>query len=192
MRDIFELERSTEIDANHSYIVSYSHLVRFTSGIQFFTATELVALSHMVYGWMPTILSLHISEETGALEGTALILQKAKQEGSLSYDDLSQLKALVNNSMVGASKLLHFVAPEHFPIWDSKVYRFCHKQEPHQYRVNSIDEYLTYLDQLKKLSEDERFPEFHNSVIGKLGYEVTPMRAIELVMFLNAENDLMK
>ncbi|WP_461534749.1 hypothetical protein [Spongorhabdus nitratireducens] len=187
MKDIFELESSTEIDAAHSYIVSYSHLIRFASNIQTLTATELVVLSHMVYGWMPTILNLHLPDEPDGLDKITRILEKARQKGCISYDELSQLKALVNNSVVGASKLLHFTAPEHFPIWDSKIYRFCYENEPHQYRVNSVDHYLTYINQLKELVADQRFPDLHKNVNDKLGYSVTPLRAIELIMFLNAD-----
>ncbi len=188
MKVIFELEKHTAIDSAESYIVSYPHLIRFTKSVEGFSATEVIALSHMVYGWMPTILRLHISEDSQNLDEIARILQYAREIGSLSHDELAKLKALINNSIVGASKLLHFVAPEHFPIWDSRVYRFCYENEPYPYRVNSVDQYQSYMNQLDVLMKDSRLPAFHASVNEKLGYEVSPVRAIELVMFLNSEN----
>ena len=186
MKEIFELEKATEIDPAQSYIVSYPHLAGFSSRIENFTATDFVALSHMVYGWMPRVLTLHTSENNIALETAAGLLNKAREEGILSYEELSQLSAVVNNSIVGASKLLHFVAPDHFPIWDSRIYRFLHDDTPHPYRVNSVDQYQTYLELLKNLKKDQCFPAFHLNVNNKLGYEVSPLRALELVMFLNS------
>jgi hypothetical protein len=93
---------------------------------------------------------------------------------------------LINHSMVGASKLLHFVNPQAFAIWDSKIYRFVHSKAPHQYRVNSPKAYSDYLCLLAKLQCDKRFPAFHVSINQKMGYPVSALRAIEIVMFQNA------
>jgi hypothetical protein len=42
------------------------------------------------------------------------------------------------------------------------------------------------MEKLSGLQVDERFPEFYQSVKDKVGYDVSKVRAIELVMFLNA------
>jgi hypothetical protein len=138
----------------------------------------------MVYGWMPTILELY--PDNGDLARAADILSRAKEGQCLESRDLEALASLVNNSVVGASKLLHFVAPNHFAIWDSKVYAFVHEQRPHYYRVNDVATYEAYVVRLTGLALDDGFESFHRSVQAKLNYEVSPLRALELIMFLNA------
>ena len=63
----------------------------------------------------------------------------------LSGTEIADLATLVNNSLVGASKLLHFVAPNTYSIWDSKVFSFVHEKRPHNYRVNDVGAYQGYL-----------------------------------------------
>jgi hypothetical protein len=82
--------------------------------------------------------------------------------------------------------LLHFAAPEHFAIWDSKIYAFVFEGKPWGYRVNKLGPYRQYLATLANICSQPAFPAFRASVNGKLGYDVSPLRAIELIMFLNA------
>lgn len=186
MKDIFDLETWTEIPENTSYIRSYPSLLRYFEGKSILSSEDVICGAHMVYGWMPTILTLDFDQKDLDPERAALLLMKARNEGQLSDDEISCLGDLVNHSLVGASKLLHFVAPESFAIWDSKVYTFVHREAPYHYRVNDIKNYRDYLNKLKLLKADSRFERFHDSVNVKIGYPVSALRAIELVMFLNA------
>ena len=45
---------------------------------------------------------------------------------------------------------------------------------------------MQYVALLKELATKAEFPALHSSVQKKLGYNVSPLRALELVMFLNA------
>jgi hypothetical protein len=185
MQDIFLLEPQTKVDRKKSYIRSYPHILAQLQTESALTERDFVCGAHIVYGWMPTILDLYPTAERTLQQG-ANLLNKARVDGVLNQCELAELSALVNNSVVGASKLLHFVNPDAFAIWDSKIYRFIHSHAAHQYRVNNTGAYLKYLGQLSELRKDERFPGFHSSVNEKMGYPVSPLRAIEVVMFLNA------
>ncbi|MCD0420835.1 DUF6308 family protein [Rubrivivax sp. JA1024] len=186
MRDIFSLEPTTEILADDSYVVSYPYLLEYFSSKPSLEAGDVVRGAHMIYGWMPTILELYPEQGRSGLDAAAQTLAKARVGSELSDKEIEALASLVNNSLVGASKLLHFVAPNHFPIWDSKVYSFVHEKRSHHYRVNSIPTYRKYVALLKDLAAKPDFQKLHASVQNKLGYNVSPLRALELVMFLNA------
>lgn len=186
MRDIFTLEPTTQILADDSYVVSYPYLLEYFSSKSSLAAGDVVCGAHMVYGWMPTILELYPEQGKCDLDTAVQTLAKAKAGEALSDDEIEALAALVNKSLVGASKLLHFVAPNNFPIWDSKVYTFVHEKRPHHYRVNSVKAYRQYIELLKGLAVSAEFPKFHASIQKKLGYNVSPLRALELAMFLNA------
>lgn len=185
MQTVFDIEPEIAIRQDASYIVSYPYLIDYFASRPSFGAADLVAGAHMAYGWMPTILDLYPKPQSLlSLDAGAELLTKAKQTGSLDSGEISALSSLVNNSLVGASKLLHFVVPDSFAIWDSRVYLFLHAQRPYGSRVNNAPKYLAYLDTLNHLRQDSRFPAFHTSINQKIGYGVSALRALELVMFL--------
>ena len=186
MEDVFDLEPHTRVLQDDSYILSYPHILAYFSGKKTFDSADLVCGAHMVYGWMPTVLELYPETPNDDLAAGATILTKAKDTGVLSDEEIASLASLVNHSLVGASKLLHFVAPDRFAIWDSKIYAFVFQKKPHNYRVNEVVNYRRYHSLLAGIRSDSRFDAFHESVNEKIGYEVSPLRAIELVMFLNA------
>ena len=186
MPDVFALEPHTRVLQDDSYILSYRHILSYFSEKKTFDATDIVRGAHMVYGWMPTVLELYPEHPNLDLHAGAEILTKAKDTGTLMDQEIESLATLVNSSLVGASKLLHFVAPDHFAIWDSKTYAFIFGKKPYNYRVNQVENYRYYLDRLSQIQGDPRFKAFHQSVNRKIGYDVSPLRAIELVMFLNA------
>jgi hypothetical protein len=186
MKNVFELEVSTNIPRDNTYIVSYPKILEYFKDIEIFTQKDFVCGAHIVYGWMPTILELNPSKSDVSLQLGAEILNEAKENGQLTDHHIEALKQLVNNSLVGTSKLLHFVAPNSFAIWDSKIYKFIFNETAHNYRVNQIGNYREYLSELVRIRTHSSFSAFHNSVNFKVGYEVSALRAIELVMFLNS------
>ena len=186
MRDVFDLEPDTDVRPGNSYIRSYPHILSYFADKTTFDTADFVRGAHLVYGWMPTVLNLYPEPPNIDLAGGAALLTKARADGKLSDEEIARLAKLVNNSLVGASKLLHFVAPNDFAIWDSKIYGFNFEEKPYNHRVNKVKNYRTYLGTLSHIQKDVRFPAFHSSVNGKVGYAVSSLRAIELVMFLKA------
>lgn len=124
MKDVFQIEPLTHIDRAQSYICSYPHILSAMKTPHVLDEQAFVCGAHMVYGWMPTILEIHISESVDVHAGVAL-LNKARIAGRLSCEEIEQLASLINHSVVGASKLLHFVNPEAFAIWDSGSTTSC-------------------------------------------------------------------
>ena len=184
--EVFDLEQNTYIDNSISYLISYPHMIGFFEKKETIEPSDVVCGAHMVYGWMPTIIDLYIDGEDLTLEKAAGILTKVKQQGSLNDSELTYLSRLVNNSLVGTSKLLHFISPLKFAIWDSKVYSFFFNKRPYHHNVNKVSNYRSYMAEMVSIQDDERFPNFHLSINNKIGYEVSPLRAIELIMYLNA------
>ena len=73
------------------------------------------------------------------------IFNKVKQGHLISTQELQILKNAFNNSLVGVSKLLHFIQPEKYAIWDSRVFRFLSGNEPHVSIFKQPETYLSYL-----------------------------------------------
>lgn len=168
------------VDTNTSYIKTYEVFVQYFQSLKGIEFEHFVVGSHFVYGWMPTILNL----KTTSSENILGYLNDAKQGVLLTEMELETLKASVNNSIVGVSKLLHFINPRVYAIWDSRICRYILGST---HRVNLTKVYLEYLDEMHRIVALEEFMAIHERVQNACGYDISPMRACELVMFSNGK-----
>lgn len=186
MPDLFELAENFAPLQGDSYILSYPALLAFFANKRRFSTDDVICGAHMVYGWMPTILRLQPTPGHMAMTDAALLLTRAKEGQRLTDEEIDALAGLINNSLVGASKLLHFVAPDNYAIWDSRVYAFLHGAVPYHYQIRDVTRYREYLEKLTAYIADDRLQALHQRVNKMLGYEVSPFRALELMMFQNS------
>jgi hypothetical protein len=161
-----------------SYRQSYPEFINYFAGIPTIERHNLIIASHFTYGWMPTILNLDLSNGDLVIS----LLNRARGPELLKVEDLQILKLCVNNSLVGTSKLLHFINPAVYPIWDSNIFRF-YSGKKHTYGISSPQTYLSFLTDLHQISDNPEVTELYNLVMKVLGYSVTRIRALELIMF---------
>lgn len=172
---------------NKSDLVSYPEFIKYFSSINKINKHNLIIGINFTYGWMPTIFDFKTNEIYKNIDLAVEILNRAKNGSNLKINDYEHLKRLLNNSLVGTTKLLHFINPEKFAIWDSRVFWFLHKEEPYDYRIGNIQNYLEYQELLENLSKDEKFKHFFDLVSSKLEYKPTNFRALELIMFIKGK-----
>lgn len=189
MFDFERFEKDSHQVERDKYTSCYPYLVYFFEKKLHLTIEDFICGVHMVYAWMPTILRLYITDlkkvDCEKLDQVVHLINLAKKKGTLYKDEINYLAKIINNSVVGTSKLLHFIAPESFSIWDSRVYRYLYNQKPHNYRLNDVSEYLKYIDIIKKIIKHDSFRSIHIRINKKMEYSVTAMRAVELIMFQN-------
>jgi hypothetical protein len=161
--------------------ISYKEFLKFFASKEKLTPHDFVIGAYFTYGWMPRMLKL-----SGDIDVATAIANKSKKE-RISKDEFSRLARVINGSVVGASKLLHFLNPREYAIWDSRVYRYLHQEDPYQYRIEAPNAYWEYLAFLNALAEDSRFKNFRIKVVSTIGYSVTAKRASELMMFVKGE-----
>jgi hypothetical protein len=172
---------------NKSDLISYPEFIQYFKSISEINKHNLVIGINFTYGWMPTIFDFRTTEIEKNIDLTVKILNRAKKGEDLETKDFELLKSLLNNSLVGSTKLLHFINPEKYAIWDSRVFRFLHNQEPYDYRIGNIQNYIEYQKLLQKLVAEERFSEFYQLISSKLEYKPTNFRALELIMFIKGK-----
>lgn len=161
----------------------YPTFVNFFAGRASVTKDDFVIAANFTYGWMPTILQL-TATDTDWMRA-ARLLTSAKLARVTSESDLVFLMGLVNNSLVGVSKILHFVNPQQHAIWDSRVYRYITKKQPYGYRVSDVATFPRYLAICDEIAQ---WPQLAAEVVRlseKIGQKLTAFRAIELTMFVN-------
>jgi hypothetical protein len=166
-------EAQVQINRGSSYLRSYPEFLRYFRDLPVIDEHHLIIAANFAYGWMPTIL--HFKSD-GFAEAVAL-LNRVKTGELLTDDELFCLNALINKSMVGVSKLLHFINPEQYAIWDRRVATYV-RSSP-----GWTGGYLSYLDLCRSTIGHVGFPAMHHSINAKVGYPVTGMRAVELVMY---------
>lgn len=164
---------------NDSYLEIYTNLQRFSERQTIRDKTTLVGLAHMVYGWMPTILTFNKDKEMKAS------IFEDISKGSLEKEFLIGLKKTINNSIVGVSKLLHFMNSNDYAIWDSRVYYSITGKKAHEYRVNSVDKYVEYMNKIRLLSNEMDY-EYVKGELEKKNYytqNMSKVRMIEIIFF---------
>lgn len=174
------------ITNENSYIRTYPVFLKYFENIgnRLITEDNLVIASHFVYGWMPTILTLRLDQKQKVL----ILLNKAKSGKLLTVDELEILKYAINNSLVGISKLLHFINPKTYPIWDSRIYRYISINKT-SYGIGKPERYLEYLNEVKQISENIDYEKLHTLVEKHFKYKIHPTRAIEFIMFQTDRNN---
>lgn len=172
-----------KIRRNESYHISYKEFLAYFESVDKITRHNLIIAINFTYGWMPTIFDFRSIMFVEAVE----ILNKAKQGIIPTKSELDVLKGLLNNSLVGTSKLLHFINPNVFAIWDSRVYRYLTGKEPYQDRIGNCDTYFDYLKFCHYLTQQNEFEVLQKKIEEQVGYSLTPFRIAELIMYSNGQ-----
>lgn len=116
------------------------------------------------YSWMPTIPSVR-AITPGEWKKISRLLKTAPMNEPDLKKLLLILVPIINNSLVGTSKVLHFINPDQFPILDSRVIRTWNDlfKDNRSLRIKSVlqrltiegraDVYLKYRQYLKDWKE---------------------------------------
>ncbi len=170
---------------NDSYIKTYPEFLKYFEEIKPGEINEhnLVISSHFVYGWMPTIIHLRLDQKDNVL----FLLNAVKDGHILDVAELEILKASINNSLVGLSKLLHFINPREYAIWDSRIFRYLTENKS-SYGIDRPQLYLDYLKGIKKISQHKDYVKLHELISQNFKYKIHPTRVIEITMFETDRN----
>ena len=170
-----------------TYTESYKHFLVFFRDVKEIKNHHLVIGANIAYGWMPRVLVFQGDE----FETCAKILNDASGNEQISETEIRTLVRLIDSSLVGASKLLHFVNPEAYAIWDSQVCKFISGKKGKS-TYDKLENYLAYLNLCKRISTHERYADIHKQLEKHTGYEISAMRAIEQIMFLNSNSPIVR
>ena len=169
---------------DENYLLSYPYFLNYFQNLESINLENLVIGISFTYSWMPTILKALNLKNT---EEVLFILNEVKKGKLIDEQQLTTLKTTFNNSLVGTSKLLHFINPKQYAIWDSRVFRFLNDVEPHKYRLEKPRAYIEYLKLIEELKNEEPFTTFFELMKQKVGYDITEYRALELAFFKGSQ-----
>lgn len=158
----------------------------------------------MTYGWMPRIPRLSLNEGTNSIDCSDIkknvdflssFNHKNKDDAysilSSSFERIDKLVSFVDNSLTAVSKILHFIRPEDFLIWDSKIQKILGTRVSYKGK-DDIPKYIQYISEFKMLRET---CESNNRIMGILDeakeifqYKISFARLIELALYVSAED----
>jgi hypothetical protein len=178
-----------------SYLRTYPDIITLGTAAGQPDLSRLHRVALMAYGWMPRVLRL----DPDYIESAVLTLRSAQVA---TADDWSTVPigdlALCLNSVVGASKVLHFTNPQMFPIWDRKVERFRQGTDS-QHHMNQGRNYLNYAHEIHAIARAPEFEAFFTAfseafrarleALGIVPYQLTAVRAIETAAFELADDE---
>ncbi len=163
---------------------TYPFFLQYFEGLTTLKPENIAVGISFTYAWMPTILKTQ-KFTTENLEQCAEILNKVKRgTKALSNGELAFLVSIFNNSEVGTSKLLHFIAPTIFPIWDSRV-------KVHFPKKCTYERYKEWCDEMvQQLEFDEVYSQTLSEYSPKPDYSPSKIRILELLLFCNGRKQL--
>lgn len=104
-----------------SYPIIAKHFAqcRFDKSLEDFERVRVAMI--LVYSWMGRGILKNFKEQSQFYAKACTAILSARSNGYLDDTSLQSIKDLCNNSLVAASKFLHFVNPRCFAIWDRRV-----------------------------------------------------------------------
>lgn len=170
------------ITTKNQYLKSYPVLIKATEILCRDMGSDAIpAIAHLVYGWMPTILKSYDFEgKSNALIFQALDIQDVLEAHAFIQKFTS---SPVNNSMVGLSKVLHFINPEFFPIWDRRVAKHFGIHSHSQ--IQRIENYLQYMKFVEAHAEHLVVRQVQKTFLEKTKVHISTTRACEFILFMS-------
>lgn len=176
--------KKMKFESSDGYLSSYPVLLRAFGRLNPAKNTEDLALAaHAVFGWMPTIINFKWDKGESAREALEKLLNGSDNEEANIGTLCGCIRTSRGQSIVAVSKFLHFLMPKHWPIWDNKkVGRFWSLGANADRKV---ERYVEYTRAMREYADDSDVPDKVNVRLRKMNYDydVTPIRALEMVMF---------
>ena len=171
------------IDPSNHYIFSYPELIQATNCLtKNFGEKSVPMVAHLVYGWMPKILTY---SRKVYQDGEIFKATKANNQ-SEAFNVVEKIQfPPTNNAWVGMSKTLHFLNPNFFPIWDSKVAKVLGVSST---KMGKKDVYIDYMKFIFSNIDEHFVSVVQREFKSKTNYEITKVRAVEFTLFVIGEN----
>lgn len=201
-------ERSTFQTYIYSYPRILAHFSEFSSDKHSPSYKENLLIQGilMIYGWMPRIPHLDFNEEVNSTDCSKIkenvdflsrFNHKSKDDVYLilskSDSDIENLKKFVDNSLTAVSKILHFIRPEDFLIWDSKIRKTLGISEFYRNNIKKYREYISAFKSLRKEYESkDRIKRILEEAKEIFQYNISFARLIELALYVSAEGSSRK
>ena len=172
-----------------SLIRVYPRLLRTAQSKDAEVLDTFLLLATLAHGWLPH--SLQIEEEK--LPDAVDAFDRAREENRDFSLDIVESVANCLQSLVAASRVLHFANPYRYPTWGPAIEHFRLGRAPSPYHMMQTANYGDYVRDVQRLKGEEGFLGFHHAYcmnyqqrLRRLAippYPLTDMRVIESAVY---------
>jgi hypothetical protein len=175
-----------------TYLLTYPTIISRARALNLNENSSLHELALLAYGWMPRVVRLNSRLLHDARQALQASRETKRWDMSVAQSAMLALEPCLF-SAVGASKVLHFLNPEVFPIWDSRIEKFrCPMDSIRQGHMRS-KRYFIYADEVQHIRANAEFSSFYREfthafenrlrVLNLEPYPISEVRAVELAAF---------
>jgi len=179
---LFEDAKKLDWSDTDSFMLSYDYFLDYFRQKDSLDLSDFVIGAHFTYGWMPTILDF--KGKNNDWEWCVKSLNKVHNKQSITNRELQTLADVVNGSVVGVSKLLHFIDPNQYAIWDSNVCEYLNNRTVKRWKTTDIESYRNYIELLQTLTNNSVTGAIRGIIGNRFKADASDLRILEVVMFL--------
>jgi len=144
------------------YLDSYEHFIDYFKKLDKITEKDVIFGISMTYSWMPTNPKVKIKTELEQKDLELFNNIKRNKDKNSEIKSIERIKKLFNcESLISISKLIHFLNPNKYPIWDTKIIKYLNNEfeqfEKNKLSNKSIDDYLFFKKFCDKLKNSEEY-----------------------------------
>lgn len=195
VRTIISKNRTKSEKLMRSYVISYPSMIDYFQKYFLNDDLSFIRGTFLVYAWMPTGFRYNKGNvvDEDSIQEIKNFLRKVQNVNAekvldeLKSDEgrvLSKIVEMMNDSVVGMSKLLHFVNPAVFPIYDSNMGDALKFKCTVENYIDYVKGFAAFCDQVidgKNWSCD--MTPFCENFGYPADFKITPLRAVELTLF---------
>jgi hypothetical protein len=187
--DLVRVNTLSDGSQEATYLRAYPSLLGTAKSSERGVTETFLLTAAFVHGWMPASLQL----DPARLDAAAGAFDGARAEDAVFSEDTVAAVAGCLQSLVAASKVLHFANPLLYPTWDSRIEHFRRGAPPSSYHMAQTGNYVTYVEEVERVKRQEGFLGFHHDYcvnyqqrLRQLAippYPLTDMRVIEAAVY---------
>ena len=137
----------------------------------------------LVYSWMGRGVLTDFDNSFDRYRDACDMIKHARDTGEVDLNSLNVLIALCNGSTIATSKFLHFLKPEAFAIWDSRVCAAIFDGKAHHYSLKDPENLLAYFNWIRKTDLDPKTLKAVTDYLG-INKDNGALRAKEFILFI--------
>lgn len=171
-------------------MISYHEYLRYFKDLQEIDFHHYIIGLSFSYAWMPTMLRMKL--DIDRMYELLNILNRVKLGESIVTAEIEALLQISGVSIVGISKLLHFINPDGYAIIDSRVAKAIGINI--NYNIShDAENYIYYISGVRKVIRDnpELIQDLKNVIYKReIGMDFSDIRAVEFVLYVEGKPPL--
>ena len=149
IENIYNKIETIKVDKSDKYLLTYPTYLDYLNNEEVFSRNSLRMVAGFAYSWMPRVITLDHSAEKQLIE-LIITAKKSPINEAIGQQVFNQTLQYTGGSTVASSKILHFIFPNYFPIFDSHIFKACWQVTKSYHYQMTFNNYFEYLNEVHR------------------------------------------